>query len=222
MRAIRLLGAAGIAAIAVSLAPAAQAAGHWYGRVGLSYNYLADSGWNSPNGFVSTRSKTGTGVDLALGRDLGRVWAGGAVRGEFELTWKYNGVDSFTQNGNQLTGVTGHTRVMALMYNLYNDFMPESTFDPYLGAGIGYASVHYGNYYGHNPGGNTSSGFDASESVFAYQLLAGFKLHFSDSVALDLGYQWFVLANPTVGSGSSKTEERYRTNSFALGLTWNF
>jgi|GEM_PF-3291630 len=222
MRAIRVLGAAGVVAIAVSLAPVAQAAGHWYGRVDLSYNHLSDNGWDSPNGFVSTQSSTGTGLDLALGRDLGRVWAGGAVRGEFEFAWKYNGIDTFTQNGRQLTGVTGHTRMVALMYNLYNDFAPESTFDPYLGAGIGYAYVHYGNYYGYDQSTNTSSRFDGSDSVFAYQLMAGFKVHFSDSVALDFAYDWFVLSNPVVNSGATKTEERYRTNSLALGLTWNF
>ncbi len=224
MRAIKVLGAAGIVAAAMLLSPTANAAGHWYGRVDLSYNHVASNGWGSPNGFVSTQSTNGEGLDVALGRDLGRVWAGGAVRGEFELKWKINGIDSFTQNGHVLTGVTGHTRVLALMYNLYNDFMPESTFDPYIGGGIGYASIRYGNYYGFDPNTHTWSTLDGSDSVFAYQMFAGFKLRVSDSVAIGLAYNWFVLSDPklTESNGSTKTEERYRTNSLMLGVTWRF
>lgn len=224
MRAIKVLGAAGIVAAALCLPFTARAAGHWYGRADVSYNHVADNGWDSPNGFVSTKSSNGEGLDLALGRDLGRVWGGGAVRGEFELKWKMNGIDSFTQNGDRLTDVTGHTRVVALMYNLYNDFMPESTFDPYVGGGIGYANVHYGNYYGWDPNTHTGSRIDGSDNEFAYQLFAGFKVRVAGSVAIDMAYNWFVLSNPKVtqSGGSAKTEERYRTNSLTLGITWSF
>lgn len=222
MRAMGVLGTALIVAAGIAMAPAAQAASRWYTRVDLSYNHLTSNGWNSPNGFVSTQSSNGTGLDLVLGNDLGRVWAGGGVRGELALMWRYNGVDSFKQNGNQLSDITGHTRMVAIMYNLYNDFLPESKFDPYIGAGIGYANVHYGNYYGFDSSSHAMSRFDGSDSAFAYQVLAGFRLKFSDSVALDLAYDWFVMANPVVTSGSTKTVERYRSNSLVLGLTWLF
>lgn len=224
MRAIHVMGAAGIMVAAMCLSPAARAAGHWYARADVSYNHLSDNGWPSPNGFVSTKSSNGEGLDVALGRDLGPVWAGGAVRGEFEIKWKMNGIDSFTQNGDRLTGVTGHTRMLALMYNLYNDFMPDSTFDPYVGGGIGYANVHYGNYYGFDANTGNGSSIDSSDNEFAYQLFAGFKLRVSDSVAIDLAYNWFVLSNPKVrgSGGSGATAERYLTNSLVLGVTGRF
>lgn len=226
MRAIRLLGVTGVLSAALMLAPNALAAGQWYGRVGLSYNVLADHGWGSPNGSVNTVSKKGEGLDLALGRDLGRVWAGGGIRGEFELSWKYNDVDSFTQLGTQLTNTTGHTRVLALMYNLINDFRPGTKFDPYLGIGIGYAAVHYGNYNGYNPSTGTWSSLSSLDSVFAYQVLAGFKLNLSRSIALDLAYNWFVLSDPSLqeprSAGFASTKSSYRTNSLVLGLDWSF
>jgi opacity protein-like surface antigen len=226
MRAIRVLGVVGMLAAVVFLAPVALAAGHWYVRADLSYNHVADNGWGSPNGPVSTRSNKGAGLDLAFGRSLGRVWAGGGVRGEFELTWKNNGIDSFTQNGRRLTGVTGHTRMVALMYNLVNDFLPESTFDPYLGVGIGYADVSYGNYYGYDAATNTESRLNSSDSVFAYQVLAGFNVRVTQSVSLGLAYNWLVLADPSLtepaSAGYKKTTSSYVSNSVTLGLTWRF
>ncbi len=226
MRAIRVLGTVGMLAAAVFLAPVALAAGHWYARADLSYNSVAHNGWGSPNGPVSTQSSKGAGLDLAFGHSLGRVWAGGGVRGEFELIWKSNGIDSFTQNGRQLAGVTGHTRIVALMYNLVNDFRPESTFDPYLGVGIGYAAVSYGNYYGYDATTNTESRLNSSDSVFGYQVLAGFNVRIAQSVSLGLAYNWLVLADPSLtgpaGAGSKKITSSYVSNSVTLGLTWRF
>jgi len=165
-------------------------------------------------------------LDLAVGRDLGRVWAGGGIRGEFELSWKYNDVDYFTQGGTQLAGTTGHTRALAFMYNLINDFRPESSFDPYLGIGIGYADVYYGDYYGSNPTTNAESSLNSGDSRFAYQVLAGFKLNFSRSLALDMAYNWFALADPSLhepySAGHGTFTSSYRASSLVLGLDWTF
>lgn len=226
MRAIRLLGIATILAPAFMLSPSAFAAGSWYGRFDVSYNSVADHTWGSANGAVDTVSKKALGADIAVGDDLGRVWAGGAVRGEFELKWNYNAVNYFTAQGTRLTGTTGHTRVLALMYNLYNDFRPHSTFDPYLGIGIGYADVHYGDYYGYDAATNSEYQISSLADVFAYQAMAGVKLRFSNAVALDLAYNVFVLSDPTIqepqSAGYKNTTTSYRSNSVTLGLDWRF
>jgi len=222
MRAIRLLGVTGVLVAAMLLAPNALAAGQWYARADVSYNYLPDNGWVSSGTSIHTVSKKGEGIDLALGRDLGRVWAGGGIRGEFELKWKYNDVDSLSNGGQPLSGVTGHTRMVALMYNLYNDFMPESRFDPYLGVGIGYASVRFGNFYGYDATTSTSYALDASDSAFAYQAFAGFKVRMNSSVALDFAYNWFMLGNVTVQSGAGTTGTTYHTSTATIGVDWDF
>lgn len=221
MRAIRLVGIAAILTSAFMLSPNAFATGSWYARFDVSYNAQADNGWGAPNGPVNTVSKRGVGADIALGRDVGAVWAGGSVRGEFELSWKYNDVDYSTQLGTRLTSNAGHTRVSALMYNLYNDFRPNALFDPYIGAGIGYADVRY-HYYGYNATAGASSSLSSSDSTFAYQLLAGIKFNCSQSVAVDLGYSMFVVAQPSLSSGNSKFDTSYRSNSALLGLDWKF
>ena len=226
MRAIRLIGVTGVLSAALMLAPNALAATRWYVRTALSYNNLADNGWSSPYGSVNTVSKKGVGADLAVGGDLGRVWAGGGIRGEFELTWKYNDVNHFDQLGTQLTNTTGHTRVLALMYNLINDFRPGSTFDPYLGFGIGYADVHFSNYNGYNPTTGTWSSLSSTDSRFAYQALAGVKLNLSDSIAVDLAYNWFVMTDPVLrepaSAGHASFSSSYRATSVVLGLDWTF
>ncbi len=222
MRAIRLIGVTGVLSAALMLAPKALAQGQWYGRVDLSYNSLPDNGWVSSGTTIQTTSKKGEGIDLALGRDLGRVWIGGGIRGEFEFKAKYNGVDSLSSGGQQFSGVTGHTRMVALMYNLYNDFMPESKFDPYLGVGFGYASVHFGNFYGYDSATTTGYALDASDSAFAYQAFAGFKLHLSSSLALDFAYNWFMLGNITLQSGTGNTGTTYHTSTATFGVDWNF
>ncbi len=221
MRANHFLGAAMVLTAAVMLAPSAQAAGQWYTRVDLSYNHVADNTWTTPSGHVNTTSKNGLGMDLAFGNDLGRVWAGGGVRGELELTAKYNNVDTMSW-GRQFTGVTGHTRVVALMYNLYNDFLPNSRFDPYIGAGMGYANVRFGNFYAYDATTNTQYALNSSDNVFAYQAFLGFKLNFNQSLALDAAYNWFMLSNATLAQGTGQTKTTYHTSSFTLGLDWTF
>lgn len=220
MRTIRVLGAVGVLAAAAFVAPAALAAGNWYARGDLSYNAVSNNGWQSMGTPVNTKYKSNAGLDLALGWNLGRVWAGGAVRGEFEASWKNNSVDSFSQNGQTLPGHSGHTRVLALMYNLYNDFLPESVFDPYLGAGIGYADIHY-NY----TDTGTYTGLESSDSRFAYQFMIGFKVRVTPSLYIDAALNHFVMANQSLteaGGGGATFESSYQSNGFTLGVTWAF
>ncbi len=222
MRAIRLLGTMGVLSAALMLAPNALAAGQWYGRADVSYNYLPDNGWVASGTGIHTASKKGEGIDLAWGRDLGRVWIGGGIRGEFELKWKYNDVDTLSSGGQPFSGVTGHTRVVALMYNLYDDFRPESNFDPYIGLGIGYANVRFGNFYGYDSATSTQYALDASDSAFAYQAIAGFKVRLNPSVSLDFAYNWFMLGNIKLQTGAGNTGTTYHTSSATFGVDWYF
>ena len=220
MRTIRVLGAAGILAAAALAAPAALAAGgYWYARADLSYNAVSNNAWQSAGAAINTTYNRNMGLDLALGWDTGRVWSGGAVRGEFEVSWKNNSVESFSQNGQALGGASGHTRMLALMYNLVNDFLPDSAFDPYLGAGIGYADIRY-----RYTRAGTSPGLDSSDSRFAYQFMLGFKVRVTPSLYFDASLNHFVMTNQslTLPGGGGTFESSYQTNGATLGVTWAF
>lgn len=212
--------AGAVLALACS-APAARAAeSGWYARIAGASTQVGDASWNSQLGRVTTHSKTGRGAEVAFGDDLGRVWAGGAIRGEFALLWSENDADRHALAGAALADPTGHVRVSALMYNMIDDFLPESIFDPYLGVGIGYAGLHFA-YSGTAPGG--AAWINSSDDVFAYQFLAGFKLQFSSSVAVDLGYSWFRTTTPSFAvEGVGQTKSSYRAGRAMLGIDWSF
>lgn len=221
MQGVHKAAIAGAVLVLAGAAPGAWAAGGgWYVRVGGVYTQLSDQGWMSQLGPVSTHSKNGGGAEFAFGSDLGRVWAGGGIRGEFVVSWKFNSADYHEISGVQLANTGGHVRALTLMYNLINDFRPESTFDPYLGIGIGYTDIHYA-YSGY--GGTTAAWVNSTDSVFAYQLLAGVKLQFSQSVALDLGYTLFGTSQLSLNvQGVGQTKTSYRGNSAVLGIDWSF
>lgn len=221
MQGVHKAAIAGVVLALAGAAPGAWAAGNgWYLRFAGAYTRVGDAGWTSQQGPVTTKSKQGYGAEIAFGDDLGRVWSGGAIRGEFAVLWQQNDVDKHYLGGVALVNPTGHVRVQALMYNLINDFLPTSTFDPYLGVGIGYAGVHFA-YSGTAAGG--SAWVNSSDDVFAYQFLAGFKLQFSPTVALDFGYSWFRTSEPSftvVGIGQTKSS--YRAGRATLGIDWTF
>lgn len=217
MHRIMSMAIAGAALVLAGVVPSAWAAnGQWYVRADGAFSSLGDNGWTSSSGPVTTSSKNGWGADLAFGYDLGRVWAGGAIRGEFALTWKFNPVDGISSGGASLAQANGHTRMLGLTYNLVDDFLPSKTFDPYLGVGAGYARLNFYQWGG-------PAGVNSTAGAFAYQVLAGVKVRLSPSARLDVGYSWFTTSNTSVQThGGQKTNMSYRANSIAIGVDWMF
>lgn len=217
MRGIGTMAAAGVAVALAGGAPAALAASYgWYARADAAYVELADNAWQSSSGPVTTSSKNGWGADFAVGNTFGPVWAGGALSGEFALTWKYNSVDKVSSGGAAFAAAGGHTRVVALMYNLIDEFRPDAVLDPYLGVGAGYAKLAF-----HQWGGPVAA--YARRDAFAYQLLAGLKIRLSQAVNLNLGYTWFATTSPSFTNYAGQpTDTSYRAATFAIGVGWSF
>ncbi|MGE5203281.1 MAG: outer membrane protein, partial [Acidobacteriota bacterium] len=69
--------------------------------------------------------------------------------------------------------LTGSIDSLALMGNVYYDFMPESRWTPYLGAGIGAARLTVGDAASTTP--LPPGRFNATDWQFAYQGIAGVK-----------------------------------------------
>lgn len=218
MKGLRTVVMAGVAlGVAVVMAPRALADDSgWYARADVSFVALSNGDWSASSGPVTTSYDNGWGADLAVGRSLGTVWSGGAIRGEFELSWKYSGVKDLSQGGMSLNRPNGHTRMMALTYNLIDDFRPNATIDPYLGLGAGYSDLRYYQWGG-------PAGVDSTGSAFAYQALAGLKFNLGSSLDLDLGYSWFATSNASVTTyGGTKTDVSYRANTVSIGADWSF
>lgn len=217
----------GAAAVAVALSVAPASAQDYYGAISIGGTWLQDS--DNDGAFTSdfttgegttipagTVLPAGTGLGwttefdegYALSAALGRRY--GAFRGEIELAYQSNDVDTHTNvgvgggpigaedagvliTGSPNIGVSvadlvadgrGSIDTTFLMANGYYDFTAVGPFTPYVGAGlgVGFVNVDY------SPSDVTIVDDDAT--VFAYQLIAGGSFDISDRTALFAQYRY--------------------------------
>ncbi len=174
----------------------------------------------------------GYDVDGILGYDFGMF------RTEFEVGYKNNNVDYFAVNGalpaltlpNGIAGVpaggnyygpAGNESILSFMANGLVDFGGKGrAFGGYLGGGVGVARVKEETF------GLVRHGFaflDDSDTHFAWQLLAGVYKPISDHVDLTLKYRFFNVDKVnTVDFAGTNYQDRVRTHSLLVGLTYNF
>ena len=110
------------------------------------------------------------------------------VRAEFE--YAYLGEDkgdvSFYDGAEWIAAdfkVSSHL----FMVNAYYDFMKDSAINPYIGAGVGFASVHT---KAHATGAGASASASDSSTEFAWQIGAGVAYNFTSNLAADLQYNY--------------------------------
>ncbi|MCK9275606.1 MAG: outer membrane beta-barrel protein [Syntrophales bacterium] len=155
---------------------------------------------------VDAEFDTGYGVGLAAGYDFG------AYRVEGEIDYKAHDIESFSALGVGISG-TGEISALSVFVNGYIDFENNTVFTPYLGAGIGFSTIDVDNA---QAGGIVMGSED--DTVFAYQLMAGFSYAFTESMALDLSYRYFATSDPEFGI----TEAEYASHNVYLGLRFGF
>jgi len=163
---------------------------------------------------------TGTGVNAGLESGTGLV-ASGAIgygfdpgfRIETEFGWRRDGADKATG-----VSATGNTRVESLMANLAWDINLGGSLTPYIGAGAGVARFAYDSV---SPlSGQT---VDDSDSVFAYQALAGMALAVAEGTEVTLDYRLFATEEPDMRTttGTAVTSE-YMSHALLVGLRFSF
>ncbi|HEX5773656.1 MAG TPA: outer membrane beta-barrel protein [Geomobilimonas sp.] len=76
------------------------------------------------------------------------------------------------------------------MANLFFDLRNNTNVTPYLGGGIGFATVSFDNGYDYYYYNNYYD-YSEEETVFAYQVGGGLCIDLSRNVALDIGYRYF-------------------------------
>ncbi|MDE3060343.1 MAG: outer membrane beta-barrel protein [Pseudomonadota bacterium] len=200
-----------VASLTALLAMSAHAAtysdskwGNWY--AGIS----GDLTWMN-------HTNTGGGGNVDLGY---RFWTGttGDLRLEGELG--YHGAS----NSGDFTGNTHYFSYLANAYYDLNNFRPWEGgpwsgsgwhLVPYVGAGLGDATVHSG----HNASlSNQSFNFRGNVNSFAYDFMAGLTL-VSDAMPntdWSLGYRYFGTTKATDDSG------KIHSNNLELGLRFHF
>ncbi|GFE61815.1 outer membrane protein [Geobacter sp. AOG2] len=114
----------------------------------------------------------------------------GFLRLEGELSYKHAEISTITgSNGSQLTNPDGSLGALAFMGNAFVDLHNDSPVTPYLGGGIGFATLHLSDTYGGAQHGLLYSAAD--DTVFAYQVGAGMDFAINRRYSLDLGYRYF-------------------------------
>lgn len=173
-------------------------------------------------GTVSSEFDSGYGFGLAVGKRLGDPGASNRWRLEGELAYRSNDIKSHKLDGADLEGAFGEITSRSLMVNALIDFNAQSSFSPYIGAGLGFADV-------------SADGFgvsaiqdvlDDGETVLAYQLIAGAGYDVSPNTELFLEYRYFATDDPSVttsvATGAVETDLSYKTNNVFLGARFNF
>ncbi|MHA6721527.1 OmpA family protein [Sphingomonas sp. RS2018] len=171
----------------------------------------------------------GFDVDGIIGYDFG------AFRAEAEVGYKRANLDGYRSSvttpvygttgalGNQASGnfdyAGGTTSVLSFMVNGLLDFGDDDGVTGFVGGGVGVARVKAEDY-----GLNRRGAFlNDSDTVFAWQALAGIRAPLTDNVDATLKYRFFnaddVRLVDVTGRGF---DGRYRSHSILGGLTYNF
>jgi OmpA-OmpF porin, OOP family len=196
----------------------------WYLRL--------EGGWNHLQDFEGNGS--GTNLHFNSTHNEGYILGGaggykfGQLHLELELNYRNNSVDHIkfgatgalpaggantSQNG--AGRITSFSEMVVGIYDLAWRPMPRLT--PYIGLGIGYASLSMGGY----GGANTNLSGD-NDGVVALEPKLGLRYMISDSGALGLEYRFFEGLHPAFldASGNKFTTSDYRSHSLLLSYTW--
>lgn len=196
MKSLILAAAAAATLAATAALPSVSLAADdnsWYvrGDAGATFSSRID-GTNGP------RSDSGWTVDAGVGRTFGNGW-----RADGQVLYLDNSGKSHS----------GDTKVVAGLVNGYYDFLPNSQWRPFLGAGIGIAQVKEdGN--GLAPHGD--------KTVFAYQLGGGVSHPFNDQLTGELAYRYLGAPSVKFGTGATRVNGDFGGSLVTVGLRYRF
>ena len=153
----------------------------------------------------------------------------GFVRLEGELSYKDAEIDAITsQTANySIHNVDGNIGVFSLMLNVFFDLHNSSRFTPYLGGGIGFATLYISDTYGYVTKGNSTYYqplyWASDDTVFAYQLGGGVDIALNSRFSLDVGYRYFKTDKAHFDSYYATTSiMRFESHNAMVGFRMKF
>ncbi len=211
---MKIITVAFIATLTVFGGVVSASAQSYYAGAHLGMNYTHD-GNVVEAGFPFDGSYD---LGYAIGGFVGREF-GGNTRVEGEFTYRSNGIDSIGFGGVDIPA-SGDISSLALMANVYRDF-PGATLTPYVGGGLGVAFAWINDF---SIAGTPVA--DDSDTVFAYQLIAGIGYPISPTVTVNLDYRLFGTSDIGIKELPPFTnvplDFEYLNSSFMVGLRTTF
>jgi len=177
------------------------------GHLGL--NILDDPDFEQPQfGFVaSTSFDAGLGAGGVIGYDFGMV------RVDAEIAYRHNEISDFFG-----VDADGSATALSYMINGYFDISTGGPVTPYIGGGIGFATVSWNDveipafFF-------TLPVADDDDSVLAYQFSAGIGYEINPRTTVTFGYRFFATEDPEMvdAFGDPFTTE-YQSHEFNVGV----
>lgn len=148
----------------------------------------------------------------------------GLVRLEGELSYRYSEIDTIAeQGGTTYRNVDGNLGVFATMFNCFLDLHNASPVTPYLGGGIGFATLHLSNTYGRDNFGKFIFYGSGDDTVFAYQGGAGIEIAFNRQLSMDLGYRYFATDDAEFDSHNDIfSSMKFQSHNASVGIRVKF
>jgi opacity protein-like surface antigen len=187
---VRALTAAVVAATAFSATAAAAQDANWYVQGAAGANFQSEV-----NGRPSAKGDTGWTVSGAAGREFGD-----GFRAEGEVLY----MDADGKHAG-----SGDLKTIAGMLNGYYDFNRGGAWQPFVGAGVGFAQV--------KADGGPSDGDDTG---FAYQLKAGVAHPFNDRLTGEVAYRYFGVNGLEFGRGAGRLDGDFTAQAVTVGLRY--
>ncbi len=186
----------------------------FYLGVNAGGNFVAGAMENrSSPGDFNFEYQPGYLASLALGYRLGADSIIGEGRVELELGYRTNPLDRIEFSDGKFDA-DGDATVVSLMLNAFGEYPGDGPLIPYLGVGIGAATLSLS---GFELAG--SPVIDDSATVFAYQLAVGVDYPLSESLVLDLGYRFFGTSDAELTDALGvAVKSEYQAHGLQVGL----
>lgn len=149
----------------------------------------------------------------------------GLLRLEGELSYKNSEIASITdQSANfRFRDPDGNLGVAAFMANAFFDMHNSSKVTPYLGGGIGFATLSLSDTYATDAAGRLRLYDEGDDTVFAYQAGAGAEIALHSRYSLDVGYRYFATETASINRNSDRWSSlKFESHNVIVGFRVTF
>jgi opacity protein-like surface antigen len=190
----------------------------------LGTSFARDTTISGFDSFTSTAYSDRTSFDpgIYLGGSGGYDF--GFMRLEGELAYRHAQLDTVTDSlGNRFRNVDGNLGAFSTMFNVYFDLHNSSRITPYLGGGLGFASLYLSETTAINSSGNKIILYDASnDTVFATQVGAGMDIAINNRSSIDVGYRYFITDKARLNGDFTSSDLRFESHNMLVGFKFKF
>jgi opacity protein-like surface antigen len=223
----------GLAAAVLALAAAcphsrAQAADRWYVAASVT-----GSGLDKPHQTIANAPTPGATLSVVNDVDFG--WGGrfaaGRALGPFRLEGEIGRTENKSKAYSAVSPISatlpqdGHTDATRYMLNAYYELSASLPVALHVGAGVGAADVTVKTFAApaRAPQAPPSQLLDYTDTVFAWQLMAGFSRPISEHLSLEAQYRWFD-AGEAKGKDArgERATRKMKGHNFDVGVRYAF